>query len=228
MSKVTKLMVILSIIIIIISMCIDLIPNISLNTSIKLIIYILVIIIAFVDMKINLRKANDDNIKDKMRKDGLVLILVIYSILLISLLFIDGNYGRYGIIESRNTQLFSKLHFELYSNFIPFKTISSFIKRFMQGTINANIVITNILGNIIAFSPYGILIPLISKEKFNNLKNFSILMVVIILCVECIQFITFNGSFDIDDLILNLFGAIIMFLFIKIKRIEKLLNIILS
>jgi glycopeptide antibiotics resistance protein len=48
---------------------------------------------------------------------------------------------------------------------------------------------------------------------------------ILVLIIEIIQFITFMGSADIDDLILNTIGAIIGYGIIKIKMIRKLLKI---
>lgn len=227
MNKLINIILILSIIMIIISVIIDLMPNTFADTTTKLLIYIFAMFIAFINMKVQLRQLNEDSKKEKIRKKFLILILIIYSILLTTLLLFDSNYGRF-IFSNRKMQIFSKEHFQLYSNFIPFKTIYTFIERFFNGTINKNIVVTNILGNIIAFAPFGILIPIIFKEKFNNIKNFTLLMIGIILCVEIIQFITLKGTFDVDDLILNLLGTIITYSLIKIKKVRKILNYILN
>ncbi len=227
MNKLINIILILSIIMIIISVIIDLMPNTFADTTTKLLIYFFAMFIAFINMKVQLRQLNEDSKKEKIRKKFLILILIIYSILLTTLLLFDSNYGRF-IFSNRKMQIFSKEHFQLYSNFIPFKTIYTFIERFFNGTINKNIVVTNILGNIIAFAPFGILIPIIFKEKFNNIKNFTLLMIGIILCVEIIQFITLKGTFDVDDLILNLLGTIITYSLIKIKKVRKILNYILN
>ena len=146
--------------------------------------------------------------------------------LVTSLLLFDGSYRRsFGF---NSMKLFSKEHFELYSNLIPFGTISSYFVRLSEGSINKAIVVTNILGNLIAFAPLGILLPLISKEKFSKLLNFIITMVVIIFIIEIIQFITLVGSFDVDDLILNVIGSVIAYEIIKIKPIKILLEKVLE
>lgn len=224
----TKLLNSIAIIIVLFSLCIDLVPNLYFNTSAKLFMYCLAIILIFINMKIKNSKIKDDYKKEKNRKEFMIKILIIYSVLLITLLFIDGNYRRFGFSVSKSITLFSKEHFECYSNFVPFKTICSFVQRMNTGTINISIVLTNIIGNIIAFAPFGIFFPTIFKEKFKDIKKFTLLMVIIVFLVECIQFITLNGSFDIDDIILNVLGAIIMFCIMKIKIINNQLEKILE
>jgi glycopeptide antibiotics resistance protein len=49
-------------------------------------------------------------------------------------------------------------------------------------------------------------------------------MNILLLSVELIQLITRRGSFDIDDLILNMFGALVGFIAWKTKLVQKLLN----
>ncbi|MFM9280798.1 VanZ family protein [Paenibacillus jiagnxiensis] len=64
------------------------------------------------------------------------------------------------------------------------------------------------LGNIAAFIPFGILIPLLYRTSF---VRFMTLFILSILVVETIQALTFLGSFDINDVIQNSLGAAIGF-----------------
>ena len=79
------------------------------------------------------------------------------------------------------------------------------------------------MGNIIACMPFAFFLPLLFKKQ-NNLKVFTLTMILIVLIIELLQFITLSGSFDIDDLILNVLGAVILFLILKIKRINQLIH----
>ncbi len=219
--------IIISAIIIFCMVCLDLFcTNLMLDIKFKLIVYIFVSALVFIDMKIKNKKETDENQKEKNRKKALIIIFIIYTILIMSLLLFDNSYRRFGMWD--NINLFSKEHFEFYSNFIPFKTIYDFVQRTIQGNINTNIVFTNIVGNIVVFAPYGLFIPMIFKDKFSNLKNFTLLMVGIVFIVECVQFITMKGAFDIDDLILNVFGAIIVFGLMKVKKIRMFVEGILK
>ena len=116
----------------------------------------------------------------------------------------------------------------MYSNFIPFKTIYGFIQKAITGSINNNIVFNNIIGNIIVFAPFGILVPMLFEKKFSKLKNFTLLMIGVVLAVEYIQFVTKTGSFDVDDLILNVLGAVIVFWGMKIKVIRNFVDTIIN
>ena len=212
----------ITIMLIMFSMIIELIPGLMVNTSLKLLIHIIAIILTFLDMKLKNRKEKDIEQKEKNRKRCLIIILIIYILLIISLLLFDGSYRRNFGFDS--IKLFSKEHFENYSNLVPFGTILGYFERITKGTINNSIVVTNILGNLIAFFPLGILLPLISKDKFSKLSTFVVTIVIVVITIEIVQFVTLVGSFDIDDLILNVIGSVIAFEILKVKSIKRLLE----
>lgn len=89
-------------------------------------------------------------------------------------------------------------------NRIPFQTIRFYL---FSGRVSSSIAVRNILGNILAFVPLGILIPLIRRNLsivFTFLTAFAISA-----AIELTQFVTGLGSCDIDDIILNVFGAML-------------------
>ena len=51
-----------------------------------------------------------------------------------------------------------------------------------------------------------------------------ITLILMILGIEFLQLITGSGRFDIDDLILNLFGAVLVYLLFKIKSVNALIH----
>ncbi|AYB44228.1 VanZ family protein [Paenibacillus lautus] len=63
-------------------------------------------------------------------------------------------------------------------------------------------------GNVAAFIPFGILIPLLYRTSF---IRFMIVFILSILVLETIQALTFLGSFDMNDVIQNSTGAAIGF-----------------
>lgn len=84
-------------------------------------------------------------------------------------------------------------------NLIPFKTISEYLNLHQ----NANIVMTNLGGNIIAFIPLGLLVPVVFK-RINSYKKILLTGFVTSVLIEIIQMLLNAGSADIDDVILTL------------------------
>lgn len=50
------------------------------------------------------------------------------------------------------------------SNFVPFKTINTYINALQDGTMNRDIPIKNLLGNFVLFLPMGIFLPILFKR----------------------------------------------------------------
>ena len=108
------------------------------------------------------------------------------------------------------------------SNFVPFKTINLYIQALSEETMNIDIPIKNLAGNLLLFLPMGIYLPLLFR-KFNQVAMFSIFMIILLFIVEAVQILTRLGSFDIDDFILNMLGALIGFALWNSKSFQKLL-----
>jgi glycopeptide antibiotics resistance protein len=128
----------------------------------------------------------------------ILIAAVIYSLIMIKLLLIR----------------FTPFRLEEYRyNLIPFKTIGRFI--FERDHYNTDIWVKNLFGNIVLFIPLGVFIPLLNK-KYIRAVPFFILVFFIILTVELLQMFTRVGFLDVDDLILNIAGALIGLAFTKL------------
>lgn len=95
-------------------------------------------------------------------------------------------------------------------NLIPFKTIAEYISAIFTGSMNLDIPIKNLVGNLLMFAPMGIFLPVLFA-KIKSWKKYCTVVVAILLGIEVIQFLTKRGSFDVDDLILNMTGALLGF-----------------
>lgn len=128
--------------------------------------------------------------KIELYKEVFGLIFVIYILLLFELLTATDTNPYHGI------------------NLKPFTEIT----RYKFGTRLFNI---NVFGNIIIFIPFGLFISSYLKSK----KVFSVLFISIITStfVELVQ-LKIGRSFDIDDIILNVVGSIIGYIFYLILK----------
>ena len=160
-----------------------------------------------------LSKYLDNN---KSMKINLYIFFVLYLILLITLTLFDSLWLRNGF----NIQEFNNIKDRI--NLIPFKTIITFINEF-NSMYSTSQIILNLFGNVFAFMPMALFLPLLFKKE-NKFKNFVITLIVIILGIEFLQLITGSGRFDIDDLILNLFGACLAYVLLNIKSARSLIR----
>lgn len=154
---------------------------------------------------------------NKPMKINLYIFFMLYLMLLITLTLFDSSWGRNGFAIKD-----FKVYIKQSVNLVPFKTIINYIKEF-NSMYSTRQIMFNLLGNICAFMPMALFLPLLFKKQ-SKFKNFIITMIIIILGIESLQLITTSGRFDIDDLILNLFGAFIMYLLLNIKSVNDLIN----
>jgi len=140
----------------------------------------------------------------KLIKIGLVISFTFYVFILTILLFFGG----------RSNGWMADLTFLEYmkysSNFVPFKTISTYINAIFSGNMNLDIPLKNLFGNLLMFLPMGIYLPYFIK-RLKRISSFSVTFMIILLVIKITQSISRRGSFDIDDFILNTIGALIGF-----------------
>lgn len=75
----------------------------------------------------------------------------------------------------------------------------------------------NLVGNVVMFVPLGFYQPYL-LPKLRGFFRTMLSTTLLILIVEIIQYISLLGSCDVDDLLLNLIGSAIGYLFWRITR----------
>lgn len=128
---------------------------------------------------------------------GAYLLFWIYVVFLIYFLFFSTRYGR-----TDNSG-------DYRCNLELFREIKRFIK--YRDIIGTEGFIVNIIGNVLAFAPFGFLFPIISSgnRKFSNM---TILSLEFSLTIEIMQLLLKVGSFDVDDIFLNTIGGMLGYL----------------
>ena len=214
------IIIVLSIILIGFVIIFSIIPNIVLNVKVTIGGFVIPIFIIIITMIVEIKKSKDAQEKSEIRNFWLKALFIIYCLLLITILFLNNEY-RMGGFQNINT--FSKEHFET-SNLIPFATIIEYVIGVISNGINTSIVIINFATNLLLFAPMGFFIPVLFQNRIKNIKQFVIMIIILTLIVEILQFITYRGSTDIDDIILNTIGAVIMYMIMRTKFAKKLLK----
>lgn len=125
------------------------------------------------------------------------VLFIIYIIILTYFLFFSESYGRTG-----NTGSYRY-------NLTPFKEIRRFIVYREQ--LGFYSVLVNVIGNIVAFAPFGFVLPIISQRN-RRFLNVALLSLELTLTVETLQLLLKVGIFDVDDLLLNTVGGVLGYL----------------
>lgn len=157
-------------------------------------------------------KINNEKIKKNIQ-----IQFSLYILLLIRFIVFKCNLKDLLSVLSR-----WKLELVMYNlgraNFKPLYTINNYIDKYrLEGVITVKIFL-NLVGNIIAFIPLGFCLPILLK-KCKSLISTLKSALLIVMVIEVTQLITTLGSFDVDDILLNILGATIGYLMYKIAII---------
>ena len=140
-------------------------------------------------------------------KLGTLVLLILYFLVLVYVCFISEAYGR--------AELSDTYHY----NLIPFKEIARFY--IYRDVVGGKAFVLNLFGNVIAFMPFGLFIPILFSRK-RHLKSILRMTFLLSMGIEIIQLLTRTGSFDVDDLILNTLGGVLGYLlFVVLDYIRR-------
>lgn len=164
-------------------------PNVELNYFVRLfLVLVSSLLIVFSNKLYGDNYAEKIEDKKKIEKFSLSIVFIYYLIFIFNMVI----FARYNNIDSYNL--------------IPFKSIHELV-------INENIysILINIFGNFLIFMPmeyFIIKLFNVNKPVLNLLISF-----IIILMIEVFQFVFKVGVFDIDDIILCVFGMMTFYIF---------------
>ena len=107
-------------------------------------------------------------------------------------------------------------------NFTPLLTIKNYLKVILHRTNDSVYVhcLINLVGNVVMFIPAGWLLPGIWKSH-RNFFQFITTCFAAVLFIELTQLLTLLGSFDVDDVILNMSGLLVGYLAYILSHIKK-------
>lgn len=138
---------------------------------------------------------------DRIRWGG-ILLFIIYLLFLTYFLFFSERYGRTSV-EGR----------QIRYNLVPFVEIRRFVS--FREQLGAEAVFLNVAGNILAFIPFGLLLPIILRPMRKGIRV-VIWGFLFSMSIELLQMLTRVGSFDVDDLLLNTTGALLGLILFRI------------
>lgn len=197
----------------------EILPRISLSEMGRLFLLCGCCLFLFIGGMIWSKTTNNN----KLMKINLWIFFTLYLVLLITLTLFDSMWGRNGFnLMNWNSEMLN-IYIDNSLNLVPFKTIGGYISDMFSSLTSTSTIFYNLLGNVVCLMPFAFFLPLIFK-KMNNTKKYLITIVCITLGIELLQFITFSGSCDIDDIILNTSGAFIMYLILQIKSVKNLIR----
>lgn len=134
------------------------------------------------------------------------IAFIVYLLFLGYVLFFAEAFGRQGVAEGYRY------------NLTLFQEIERYIRIGRNG--GWNLFLINVVGNVLAFVPFGFFAPLIFM-RCKHMVLTAMLSFEVSLFVELLQLVTKVGSFDVDDLLLNTIGGVLGFCMFAIGRFVK-------
>lgn len=129
------------------------------------------------------------------------ILFLVYLAVISYFLFFSERYGR---TEGSGGYRYNLVFFQEIRRFITYRK-----------EIGLEGFIVNIIGNVLAFTPFGFCLPLIRIKKTTFFKVLC-LSFLFSLTIESIQLIYQIGIFDVDDLVMNTVGGVLGYLIYKI------------
>ena len=131
-------------------------------------------------------------VTEKWRQRLWVILFIAYLTFLFYFLFFSEGLGRTeGVGYRYNLTLFREIR-----RFIEYRHVLGFQAVFL-----------NLAGNVIAFMPFGFLLPLVTRYRTNWFAT-TVCAFAFSLFAETVQLTLKLGSFDVDDLLLNTIGGL--------------------
>lgn len=200
----------------------ELYPRVRLNPAGRVLMLVLCCGFTYLGSRL-LSRAYPDKVY-RIMKCTFAGYFVLYLGLLLNFTLFDPMFSRMGISQT----IFSDPYYLNYYlqnelNLLPFTTISDCIQSYLNHTQSLSVVVLNLAGNFVAFMPMALFLPLLVKAC-KKLLPFALVTAGAVIVVELLQFIFAVGICDIDDLILNVMGAIAAYAVLHIKFAKAFLQ----
>lgn len=139
--------------------------------------------------------------KEKLRIVFFVLF-IIYIITIVYFLIFSDMFGR-------------TPNYDRNVNLVPFTEIKRFVTNWGTAISNESFLF-NIVGNVVAFMPFGMLLRWARNKRTGPWTAFAYSFLFTLL-IETTQYITMLGVFDVDDIIMNTVGGMLGYLAYRVS-----------
>ncbi|NTW96200.1 MAG: VanZ family protein [Erysipelotrichaceae bacterium] len=133
----------------------------------------------------------------------LVYVMVVYQRQIDFSWIVTGGFSRLNFLMSDTT------------NFQLFATVNRYLA-VLDRPSGFGLFLYNIIGNMVILIPFGYLFPIVNKSV-RKWWIFFLVALAFILMMEMMQYFSMSGTLDVDDVLLNLMGALIGYILCPIK-----------
>lgn len=188
--------------------------------TVKILSGIAVVVFGYTATAMRCMTVSSTKRREQLMRCQLFFTFVFYLIMLVDFTLIDDGFGRNIFNVFTWSPAAAAEYIEESTNFIPFYTVRLFTDAYKYGSLPLYAVIENLIGNIVVFMPLPFFLHCLFKAFDKWYKVFPAVILSVFI-VEALQFLFMTGSADIDDVILNVSGAVVFYLILKIKLVSK-------
>ena len=184
---------------------------------------ILVVISGYAAAILTALSCDNKSRRENIIKRQIIFTFIFYLIMLIDFTLIDEGMGRniFNVL-SWNSSGFSD-YINTSTNLVPFYTVRLFINGYKNGNVAFSVMHENIFGNFVVFMPLSFFLGCLFK-RFNKWYSVLITVTLSVVAVELLQLLFLTGSSDIDDVILNVTGAMCFYVVLRIKKVSRIIS----
>ncbi len=149
--------------------------------------------------------------QDEMTGKALVIrrvvaaVFILYILVVVFLLVLPNGYRGHNVLVGGLTWERWSGYVRREFNLVPLHSLSQQVNSILSGQSGARGIIY-LVGNLVGFVPLGYFLPRLFVRQ-RRFLTFLVTALLAIAFLELVQVFSMNGSFDVDDIILNAIGA---------------------
>lgn len=164
-----------------------------------------------------------DNFARRAMRVNVAVLFAVFVLFVVQLTFFSRHTDVYTDVQNGFTDP-REYYLAHYVNLIPFHTISDLYIDNMNGEdVSRAYVLYNMLGNIFILAPTALLLPALFK-RMNNVWLYVLTVLLSSCLIEVLQLATMRGSCDVDDVLLNTAGAMLVMGILKLPPVSRTVN----
>jgi len=132
-------------------------------------------------------------------------VFVLYILLVVFLLVLPNSYRGHNVLVGGLTWERWSGYVRREFNLVPLHSLWRQVNSILSGQSGARGIVY-LVGNLVGFVPLGYFLPVLFVRQ-RRFLTFLVTALLAITVLEFVQVFSMNGSFDVDDIILNAIGA---------------------
>jgi glycopeptide antibiotics resistance protein len=146
----------------------------------------------------------------------------LYLHLVLTFTLFDPGMGRNFFYFLHATSEDRAYYMQWHINLVPLHTIRTvYLDGYRNGYITEGSLLLNLAGNLLVFAPFAFFVPYLWRGRHPFIRFFLVTSAAV-LAVELCQLALMCGACDVDDVILNLSGALITYLLLRLPPVRAL------